>query len=379
MISRTGDSSPVRVNPAAASPAASSQAASNPAASNPIDSNLTESELSRLGAALRENGTVPAGPLHATLIAGGRSNLTYRVSDGASTWVLRTPPRVGRTPSAHDVAREFTVTSALVGTSVPVARPVLLVDDESVLGVPGAMVEYVPARSLRWASDLDGLSDQDLDELVTRLLGVLAALHDVDHISVGLERFGRPDGYAERQLRRWSGQWELVGTPELASTGEGLAERLRAHLPDRQQHVAIVHGDFRLDNTMVWVDPATRPEIAAVVDWELSTIGDPVADVALMCAYRDPVFDLIAAGSSSWTSPRLPHASALADRYQQVGGVQLADWNFHLAMAYFKIGVIAAGIAHRHRAGTGDEGYARAGESVPHYFELAHDALRSRS
>ena len=347
--------------------------------SDSLGTELIEAQLGRLDAVLRESGTIPAGRLRAALISGGRSNLTYRLTDGISTWVLRTPPRAGRTPSAHDVAREFRVTSALADTEVPVARPVLLVEDKSVLGVLFTVAEYIAAESLRLRTDLDPLSDAEVDDVVTRLVEVLAALHRVDHVAVGLERFGRPDGYAERQLRRWAGQWELVGTPELARTGEQVAELLRAHLPQQQRHVSIVHGDYRLDNTMVRLDrPAGRAEIAAVVDWELSTIGDPVADVALMCAYREPVFDLIVGAPSSWTSPRLPDVSAMPGRYEQAGGVSLTDWEFHLALAYFKIGVIAAGIAHRHRAGAGDgaAGYASAGESVARYFELAHTTLK---
>ncbi|ROR45792.1 phosphotransferase family protein [Kitasatospora cineracea] len=347
-------------------------------AATPLGTRLADAELARLATALRERGTTPAGPLRAEPIAGGRSNLTYRLTDGTSTWVLRTPPRAGHTPSAHDVAREFTVTSALLPTGVPVARPVLLVEDPSVLGVPFTVVEHVDARSLRLATELAPLGDAEVDEVVTRLIEVLAALHRVDHVAVGLERFGRPDAYAERQLRRWAGQWTLVGTPELAAAGERVAELLRARLPGRH-HVSVVHGDYRLDNTLVRLGGATGgAEIAAVVDWELSTIGDPVADVALMCAYRDRVFDLIVGAPSSWTSPRLPEASGLAQRYERAGGVPLRDWEFHLALAYFKIGVIAAGIAHRHRAGAGDgaAGYAGAGESVARYFDLAHAALR---
>lgn len=344
-----------------------------------LDTELTGAELARLDAALRVSGTVPGGPLRTELISGGRSNLTYRLTDGTSTWVLRTPPRAGRTPSAHDVVREFRVTSALVSTEVPVARPVLLVEDESVLGVPFTVVEYVAAQSVRLRTDLDLFSDAEVDDVMTQLIGVLAALHRVDHVAVGLERFGRPDGYAERQLKRWAGQWELVGVPDLARTGRQVAELLHVHLPHQQRHVSIVHGDYRLDNTMVGIDrEAGRPDIAAVVDWELSTIGDPVADVALMCAYRDRAFDLIVGEPSSWTSPRLPDVSALAERYERVGGVPLSHWEFHLALAYFKIGVIAAGIAHRHRAGAGDgaAGYASAGESVARYFELAHTTLK---
>jgi len=187
----------------------------------------------------------------------------------------------------------------------------------------------------------------------------------VDHVAAGLERFGRPDKYAERQLRRWSGQWDLVATDhaELLSQAEELRGRLEKSVPE--QHVTgIVHGDYRIDNTILDLDEHP-PRVAAIVDWELSTIGDPVADVAMMCAYRHPALDLILGSPSAWTSDRLPDPSDLASSYEAVGGVPLREWDFHLALAYFKIAVIAAGIDHRYRAGaTSGPGFDTAGDAV---------------
>ncbi|MEV8516002.1 phosphotransferase family protein [Dactylosporangium sp. NPDC051484] len=306
---------------------------------------------------------------------GGRSNLTYRLSDGTSSWVMRTPPRAGQTPSAHDIPREYRVTRALATTCVPVPRAVTLCDDTSIIGVPFAVAELVEGRTIRAQAELDTLDDASVDAITVELVETLAALHQIDHVAVGLQEFGRPDRYAERQVGRWARQWEIVGDPRLERLASEVSAGLMARLPD-QQSAAIIHGDYRIDNTIVTNDSDRAPRIAAVLDWELSTIGDPVADVAMMCAYRYPVFDLIVGSPAAWTSPRLRGPAELAGLYEKVGGATLVAWNFHLALAYFKIGVIAAGIDHRARAGAASGiGFDTAGESVEVYLQLAHDRL----
>jgi len=340
---------------------------------------LTGEQLAALAAWLTDAGLPVAGPLHAELITGGRSNLTYRLYDGVSRWVLRTPPRAGRTPSAHDVAREYRVTAALLATDVPVAPVVGLCEDPSPIGVPFAVTEFIDGQTIRTQADLDTLDDSTMDMAVTRLVETLAALHRIDYVAVGLQGFGRPHGYAQRQIRRWSQQWEIVAQPALLTFGLQIAARLAAAVP-AQPSTGIVHGDYRIDNTLLRLDPDHPPRIAAVLDWELSTIGDPVADVAMMCAYRHPIFDLIIGAPSAWTSSRLPTPTDLATAYESVGGVPLASWEFHLALAYFKIGVIAAGIDHRHRAGAASgPGFDSAGEAVAGYLELSLAQLKSRS
>lgn len=344
-----------------------------------MTASLTESELRRVAATMAAAGIRLAGPLTSSLIAGGRSNLTFRLGDGACDWVLRTPPRAGRTPSAHDVAREFRVTSALGATEVPVPGAVLLCEDDDVIGGPFSVAEFVTGRVIQSRVELDGLDDPTLNAVTPRLLEVLATLHGVDHIAVGLERFGRPDAYASRQLRRWAGQWELVGDRALDGLAGEVSEQLADHLP-QQQSAGIVHGDFRIDNTLLDLDGFEGPRVAALVDWELSTIGDPVADVAIMLAYRDPAFDLIVGASSAWTSPRLPDPAGLAAAYEAAGGVPLVDLDLHLALARYKIAVIAAGIAHRHRAGSGaGAGFETAGRAVAPFLESARSALREGS
>lgn len=335
---------------------------------------LSPAELDLLAGVLERAGAAPRGPLSASLIAGGKSNLTFRLTDGVSAWVMRTPPRAGRTPSAHDVAREFRVTSALYGTGVPVARAVALEEDEGLIGGPFAIAEFVAGRTIQARAQLDELDDATVDAVVGSLVAVLAALHRVDPVAVGLERFGRFDAYAERQLRRWAGQWDLVGPPGLRERGSEVARRLRTRIPP-QRGASIVHGDYRIDNTLLVLDTAP-PRVAAVVDWELSTIGDPIADVAMMCAYRDPAFDLIVGTRSAWTSPRLPDAASLAVRYESAGGARLHDFEFHLALAYFKVAAIAAGIDYRLRAGAvSGDGFVTAGDSVPVYLDLAERSL----
>jgi aminoglycoside phosphotransferase (APT) family kinase protein len=207
--------------------------------------------------------------------------------------------------------------------------------------------------------------------VVIGLLRVLATLHRVDATDVGLGGLGRPDGYAGRQLRRWTAQWERVGRPELAGLAAEVVAAIGADLP-RQQSTGIVHGDYRIDNTLLGPDDA----VVAVVDWELCTLGDPVADVALMAAYRNPALDLVLGESSAWTSDRLPGADALAAGYAGEGGVPLVDWESHLALAYYKVGVIAAGIDHRWRlGGASGPGFDTAGEAVGPYLELARSAI----
>jgi aminoglycoside phosphotransferase (APT) family kinase protein len=338
---------------------------------------LTRGELAGVAAVLRAADVAVVGPLKADVIEGGRSNLTFSLTDGVSRWVMRTPPRLGRTPSAHDVAREFRVTAALAASQVPVPHAVALCEDETVLGGPFAIADFVPGRTIQTQFELAELDDAAVAHVTESLVATLAALHQVDHIAIGLERFGRPDSYAQRQLARWSTQWQLVGTSELRRLAESLVKRLTKAMPP-QRSTRIVHGDFRIDNTILDLDAPGGPCVAAVVDWELSTIGDPVADVAMMCAYRNKVFDLIVGQPSAWTSDRLPDPDALVAAYLAAGGLTLHAWEFHLALAYFKLAVIAAGIEHRRLAGAGSgRGFDTSGQSVPTYLEFALATLES--
>jgi aminoglycoside phosphotransferase (APT) family kinase protein len=326
---------------------------------------LGPDELAGLRTQLVGVGEDVTGGLDATLLAGGRSNLTYLLSDDEHRWVLRRPPLAGLTPSAHDMGREFRVTRALESTDVPVARTVLLQEDPALLGAPFAVVEHVDGVTVRDAGDLARLDDRQVTACVESLVRLLVSLHSVDHVAVGLERFGRPDAYAQRQLRRWSGQWEHVATGAVPDA-DALLRRLLDRAPTSGR-AAIVHGDFRIDNTIVAAaDPS---EVRALVDWELSTIGDPVGDVAMMCAYRHPALNDVLGVDAAWTSARLPSRDDLAGLYEQTSGQALTHWEFFLGLAFYKLAVIAQGIEFRLRAGAAaSEGSEGAHEAVPRFL-----------
>ena len=309
-------------------------------------------DLARLDQHLRSIGVPRAGDLRAELIAGGRSNLTFLVADDTSKWVLCRPPLHGLTPSAHDMTREYKVVAALADTAVPVARAVALGEDDTAIGTTFQMVEYVPGRVVRHTDELLALGDQStIEACVDALIGVLAELHAVDPESVGLGDFGKPTGYLERQVRRWGSQWDLVKSEDDPRDAD--VRLLHAKLGERippQSRSAIVHGDYRIDNTMLDAEDATK--VRAVLDWEMSTLGDPLSDAALMCVYRHPTFDKVHA-DAAWASERIPSAEELAHRYSLAADQPLAHWDFYMALAYFKLGIIAAGIQFRERVGAG--------------------------
>jgi aminoglycoside phosphotransferase (APT) family kinase protein len=309
-------------------------------------------DLGALDRHLRSVGVPRSGELRAELISGGRSNLTFLVFDDESKWVLRRPPLHGLTPSAHDMAREYKVVAALADTPVPVARAVTMRDDDSVLGAPFQMVEYVPGRVVRHADELEALGDKTaISDSVDALITVLANLHAVDPQAVGLGDFGKPTGYLERQVRRWGSQWELVQRENDPFDND--VRRLHSALAEaipQSSRSSIVHGDYRIDNTML--DSADATKVLAVLDWEMSTLGDPISDAALMCVYRHPLVNVIHA-SSAWASPLMPEADDLANRYALAAGQALDNWDFYMALGYFKVAIIAAGIAFRARMGGG--------------------------
>lgn len=332
---------------------------------------FTHPELDGIADAMAHAGTPPLGTLTARLLTSGRSNLTAVLEDEVSRWVLRTPPRAGRTPSAHDVLREFRVTSGLAATDVPVARPVVGVDDDSLLGVPYAVWEFVEGESIQTREQVEAMSAERRSGVVESLVATLARLHAVDHVAAGLERFGRPDGYAERQFLRWSGQWDLVGLEHLEPLAREVMGRLDASLP-AQAGVSVVHGDYRVDNTLLSPESGA---VAAVVDWELSTIGDPLADVAMMCAYRSPDFDLVLGMPTAWGSDLLGSPRDLAQSYARSSGRALVDFEEHLALAHFKVAVIAAGIEHRRAAGVATDGESSLTQAVERYLVAAKEQL----
>ena len=320
-------------------------------------------DLAALDRHLREAGVPRDGELRAELVSGGRSNLTFLVSDDASAWVLRRPPLHGLTPSAHDMAREYRVVAALADTAVPVARAVTMRNDDSVLGAPFQMVEFVPGRVVRHTGQLEALGGRDtIEACVDALIAVLADLHAVDPDAVGLGDFGKPTGYLERQVRRWGSQWELVKRPDDACDAD--VKRLHAKLAEAvpaQSRAAIVHGDYRIDNTILDADDPTK--VVAVLDWEMSTLGDPLSDAALMCVYRHPTFHYVHA-DAAWASELIPDPDTLAEKYARASGQDLHDWDFYMALAYFKLAIIGAGIAYRSREAGLTDDTDKVGEAV---------------
>lgn len=321
---------------------------------------------------LRAEGIDVDGELTVEMISGGRSNLTYKVYDDTSTWVVRRPPTSGLTPSAHDMAREWAVTDALASTAVPVAETVAFDREGDVLGAPMTVVRFVPGHVVRTREDLRDLTDEQVTDNAAELVRVLAELHAVDPAAVGLEKFGRPDGFVARQVATWARQWQTVKTRELPDV-DRLHRALEAAVPTRSA-ASIVHGDFRVDNTIL--DAQDVSSVAAVVDWEMSTLGDPLTDVALMCVYRQPVFDAVLGADAAWTSDRYPSAADLVQQYAVRSGREVDNWGFYVALANFKLGVIGEGITHRALSGSDTGAGARnAAEATGEFIAAGLRAL----
>jgi len=302
-------------------------------------------------------------PLSFERIAGGHSNLTYRVADsGGNRWALRRPPLGKRLGSAHDMAREFKVVSALGPTEVPVAPVVGLCEDETVNGAPFYVMAFVEGPVLRGLAEAEGLTEEPQRLAIgNRVADTLAAIHAIDPDAIGLGDLGRKEDYVARQLRRWQGQWEKSKTRELA-TIDSLHDRLAARIPS-QGPATIVHGDYRLDNMIL--TPAG--EVAAVVDWELCTLGDPLADVGLLMAYwptREQAE--VALGQPANLAPGFPTREQLAARYAERSGRDLSDLDFFLALGYWKLAIILEGVYARYVAG----GYGKVDEGIHEFARL---------
>jgi aminoglycoside phosphotransferase (APT) family kinase protein len=313
-------------------------------------------------------------PLWAELIAGGRSNLTYVVGDGTSEWVLRRPPLGHVLPTAHDMAREYTVMRALAGTAVPVPRALAFCDDVAVNGAPFYVMSKVDGVILRTAADMAELTPAQARACSEDLVDVLAAIHAVDYAAVGLDEFGHPDGFMARQVRRWGEQWERSKAAELPAIDE-LARRLRAALPESPPPT-IVHGDYRLDNTMLASDDPGR--VVAVLDWEMSTLGDPLADVGLFLLYWGQAdAQVIATGAGIDPSKGFLTRQEVIDRYASATGTALDSLDWYEAFAAYKLAIIVAGIHARYLMGkTLGEGFDTMGDMIA---RLAESALERTS
>jgi aminoglycoside phosphotransferase (APT) family kinase protein len=280
--------------------------------------------------------------LTAQLITGGRSNLTYEVSDGSSAWIVRRPPLGHVLATAHDMTREYRVLSALHGTAVPVPRTYALCSDEGVLGAPFYVMERVDGMPYRHAVELEPLGPERTRAIATRLIDTLATLHEVDPSAVGLGDFGHPKGFLARQIRRWRTQLDASHSRDLPAAEE-LHARLAAGVPP-ESPPAIVHGDYRLDNVLT--DEADRP--AAVVDWEMATLGDPLTDLALLVVHQRlgalPGSGAVADASSA---PGFLSEEEMIERYAARSDRDLSCFAFYLGLAAFKRAAILEGIHYR--------------------------------
>lgn len=256
--------------------------------------------------------------------------------------------------TAHDMGREHRVIAALADTAVPVPVTHGLCQDDAVIGAPFYVMERVVGTPFARASDLAALGEQRVRTITERMVDVLADLHAVDPDDVGLGDFGRPDGYLERQVRRWKKQLDASRSRELPGMDELIA-RLDASIPTSSEGT-IVHGDYRLDNLLVDASPDGGDRVTAVLDWEMSTLGDPLTDVAVLLAYQQLAEEAGAgAGAGLVTdaaqAPGYLSREEVLARYAQRSGRDVSDIDFHLALAFFKLAVILEGIHFRHSHG----------------------------
>ncbi|MFE2375893.1 phosphotransferase family protein [Streptomyces sp. NPDC059398] len=304
------------------------------------------------------------GPLSARLIEGGRSNLTYTVSDGTGRWVVRRPPLGHVLATAHDMKREHRVISALHPTGVPVPEPVLLCEDESVIGSPFYVMEFVEGTPYRTAAQLAPLGAERTRAAVLGLVDTLVDLHAVDPEAVGLADFGRPEGFLDRQLRRWGKQLDASRNRDLPGIDE-LHATLGRELP-RSPAPTVVHGDYRLDNVLLGPDD----RINAILDWEMSTLGDPLTDLGLLVMYSSDLGIPESPVSTTSGAAGHPSPTELVERYAARSGRDTSAIAWYTAFAWFKLAVILEGIHYRYTLGqTVGAGFDQIGSLVPVFIE----------
>ena len=321
-----------------------------------------------------------APPLTFTLIAGGRSNLTFRVEDAAGhAWALRRPPLHHVLPTAHDMSREYRLMHSLGPAGIPVPVTVGLCTDESVNERPFYVMEFVEGHILRSAPEAEAA----FDEATRRGIGdhmadTLAALHDVEPGAVGLGDLGRHEGYIERQLKRWRGQYDQMQVEGVDH--DGLVDRVSDDLARRipkQQRTSVVHGDYRMDNVVLAGDGSVR----AILDWEICTLGDPLADLGLLMVYwTDPTDQTAVLGLSPTTAKGFSTRAEVLERYGSASDLDISGIGYYIAFGYWKLGCILQGVYARYvaGAGAGDQGSV---DSFPaqigRLFEMAAQSLES--
>ncbi|HLY30878.1 MAG TPA: phosphotransferase family protein [Ktedonobacterales bacterium] len=295
-------------------------------------------------------------PITVERIRGGHSNETFYVTRGDTQYVLRRPPRGPLLPTAHDVGREYHVLSALAQTDFPVPRPVLYCADTGVIGAPFYLMERVPGIVIRAQLPSAFDSPEACAGLSEELIDRLADLHAVNWQAIGLGDFGKPQGYIERQLRRWEGQLDASRTRPLPDL-DAVTAWLHTSMPESGP-ATIVHGDYRLDNAMFAPEPPAR--ILAVVDWEMATLGDPLADLGYLLSFwrepGDPDFGSL--GDEAWLVTEQPGfltRAHLTQRYAERTGRRMEHVAFYVALAIWKLAILLEGSYKRHLAGTTDD------------------------
>jgi aminoglycoside phosphotransferase (APT) family kinase protein len=319
-------------------------------------------------------------PLTFELITGGHSNLTFRVSDAdGHRWVLRRPPLGHVLATAHDMGREHRILAALQPTPVPVPPVVGLCTDDTTNGAPFYVMDFVDGRVIRNSFEAEALSMDERAAASASIIDVMCAIHAVDIDAVGLGDLGRRDGYIERQLKRWYGQWEKSKTRELESV-EAVYQSLSQRIPP-QGAAAIVHGDYRLDNCMLAAAGAPA-EVIAVLDWEICTLGDPLADVGLLMVYwGDRERSVAGVPGAPTMLEGFTDPTALLDRYADTTGRDLSAIDFYVAFGYWKLACIVEGVYARYIGGAmGDrdkDAFAPFAAQVELLADLALERVRA--
>jgi len=328
----------------------------------------------RVGAWLEANVAGATGPFSYERIAGGRSNLTYAVTGTrGGRWALRRPPLGKALGSAHDMGREHRVVSALAATPVPVAPIAAYCADESVNGAPVYVMEVVEGPILRLRADAEQFAEPTRRAIGERVVDTLVGIHAQVPDAIGLGDLGRREDYVGRQLRRWGRQWEGSKTREVPLV-ERVHERLAERVPE-QGPATLVHGDYRLDNMIL--TPAG--EVAAVVDWELCTLGDPLADVGLLLVYWGQEGDtLLPLFEPATMAPGFPSREDVRARYAERSGRDLATIDFFVALGYWKLAIILEGVYSRYakgQYGKPEAGFEEFGKNVGRLAEAADAAV----
>ena len=331
-------------------------------------------DAARVGAWLEANVAGASGPFSYERIAGGRSNLTYRVTDSAGRmWALRRPPMGKALGSAHDMGREHRVVSALAPTPVPVAPIAGYCTDESVNDAPFYVMEFIEGPILRLRADAEEFEEGERRAIGERVVDTLVEIHAQVPDEIGLGDLGKKEDYVARQLRRWGKQWEGSKTREVPLV-ERVHERLAERIPE-QGPATLVHGDYRLDNMIL----TQGGEVAAVVDWELCTLGDPLADVGLLLVYWGEEGDtLLPLFEPATMAPGFPGREDVKARYADRSGRDLSEIDFFVALGYWKLAIILEGVYSRYakgQYGKPEDGFEEFGKNVGRLAEAADEAV----